>query len=181
MEQNSTHVRLHFFLFHFFIFLLLDIFLIYISNVILFPGFPSGSPLSHPSSPCFYEGAPLATHSLPPTCPGIPLHWGIEPSHDQGPHLPLMPNKAILCYIWGWGLSGDSYIRLLSACTSWHQQYCLGLLAVCIWGRSPGGAVSEWPFLQSLLQTLSLYLLLWIFLFLLLRRTEVSALWLSFF
>jgi len=27
-------------------------------------------------------------------------------------------------------LSGDSYIRLLSACTSWHQQYCLGLMAV---------------------------------------------------
>jgi hypothetical protein len=29
----------------------------------------------------------------------------------------------------------------------------------CIWDGSPGGAVSEWPFLQSLLHTLSLYLL----------------------
>ena len=29
----------------------------------------------------------------------------------------------------------------------------------CLWGGSPGGAVSGWSFLQSLLQTLSLYLL----------------------
>ena len=29
----------------------------------------------------------------------------------------------------------------------------------CIWGGSPGGAVSGWPFLQSLLHTLSPYFL----------------------
>jgi hypothetical protein len=29
----------------------------------------------------------------------------------------------------------------------------------CLWDRSPGGAASGWPFLQSLLPTLSLYLL----------------------
>jgi hypothetical protein len=29
---------------------------------------------------CFYEGAPPSTHSLPPHCPSIPLHWGIKPS-----------------------------------------------------------------------------------------------------
>ena len=39
------------------------------------------------------------THRLLPPHPDIPLHWGIEPSQDQGPLLPLMPNKAILCYI----------------------------------------------------------------------------------
>jgi hypothetical protein len=33
----------------------------------------------------------------------------------------------------------------------------------CIWGASPGGAVSWWPFLQSLFHTFSLYLLLWVF------------------
>ena len=33
----------------------------------------------------------------------------------------------------------------------------------CIWDGSPGGAVSGWPFLQSLLHTLSLYLLPWVF------------------
>jgi hypothetical protein len=48
----------------------------------------------------FYEGAPLPTHSLLPHCPSIPLRWGIEPSQGQGPPLPLMPDKAILCYIW---------------------------------------------------------------------------------
>ena len=52
-----------------------------------------------PSS-CFYGG--INTHPFPPPYPVIPLHWGIEPSRDQGPLLPLMPNKAILCYICGW-------------------------------------------------------------------------------
>ena len=28
-----------------------------------------------------------------------PLHWGFEPSQDQGPLLSLMSNKGILCYI----------------------------------------------------------------------------------
>jgi hypothetical protein len=42
---------------------------------------------------------------LPPAhypWPLIPLHWGIEPSQDQGPFFPLMSDKAILCYICGW-------------------------------------------------------------------------------
>jgi hypothetical protein len=33
----------------------------------------------------------------------------------------------------------------------------------CIWDGSPGGTVSGWPFLQSLLYTLPLYLLPWVF------------------
>jgi hypothetical protein len=135
-------------------------------------------------------------HPLLPHCSGLPLHWGIEPSQDQGPPLPLILDKAILCYMCSWShgslhvysfvgglvlgtcrgwwvdlvgwycclsygvanpfsssvlpltsplgspcsirwlsartasifvrlwqsLSGDSYIRLLSACTSWHPQ-----------------------------------------------------------
>ena len=36
----------------------------------------------------------------------------------------------------------------------------------CIWDESPGGTVSGWPFLQSLLYTLSPYLLLRVFCFL---------------
>ena len=32
----------------------------------------------------------------------LPFIWGIEPSQDQGPLLPLMTNKAILCYICSW-------------------------------------------------------------------------------
>ena len=45
---------------------------------------------------------------------------------------------------------------------------------VYIWDESPGGAVSGWPFPQSLLHTLSLYLLLWVFV--LLRRTTKKEL-----
>jgi hypothetical protein len=64
-----------------------------------FPSFPSETPLSHPLSPCFYEGSPPP--QVPPPQPQILLHWGIKPSQDQGPLLLLMPNKVILCYICG--------------------------------------------------------------------------------
>ena len=46
-------------------FVLLDIFFIYISNVIPFPRSPSENPLSNPPSPCFYKGVP-STHSPTP-------------------------------------------------------------------------------------------------------------------
>jgi hypothetical protein len=68
----------------FFPFLLLDIFFIYISNVIPFPGMPSESPLPPPPFLC------SLTHPLLLAGPGIPLHWGIEPSQDQGTFLSLM-------------------------------------------------------------------------------------------
>jgi hypothetical protein len=50
-----------------------------------------------------------------------------------------------------------------------YQQKLLGIqivsgFTVCIWHGSPGGAVSGWPFLQSLLHTLSLYCLYFLFL-----------------
>ena len=54
---------------------------------------PQKSPIPSPSS-CLCEGAPQPTHRMPLPYPHKPLHWGIEPSRDQGPHLPLMPNKA---------------------------------------------------------------------------------------
>ena len=61
----------------------LDIFFDYISNVIPFPGFPSKNPLST---------APPAAHQLTPSsCPWhCDIHWGIEPSQDQGLLLPLI-------------------------------------------------------------------------------------------
>jgi hypothetical protein len=80
----------------FFFTFLLDIFFIYISKVIPFPSFPcekSPIPSPPPSSP---------TYPLLLPCPGLPLHWGKEPSQDQGPFLPLMSNKPILCYIYSW-------------------------------------------------------------------------------
>jgi hypothetical protein len=63
-----------------------------------FPGHPRNL-LSRLPSPCFYESVPPHTHSLLPPYPGVPLHWDIQSSQDQGPFCPLMPNKAILCYI----------------------------------------------------------------------------------
>ena len=42
------------------------------------------------------------THPLPPSYHGIALHWGIEPSQDQGPLLPLMSHKVFLCYTCSW-------------------------------------------------------------------------------
>jgi hypothetical protein len=38
----------------------------------------------------------------PPHCPSIPLQWGFEPSQDQAPSPPLMPDKAILCFKCSW-------------------------------------------------------------------------------
>jgi hypothetical protein len=85
-EKKKLLSFLHFFL--------LDIFFIYISNFIPFPHFLSARPLpSHLPSPC------SLTHPLPLPCPGILLHWGIEPSQGQGPFLsshwcPTRPSSA---------------------------------------------------------------------------------------
>ena len=48
--------------------------------------------------PSFYEGAPPLTYLLLPYHHSIPLCWGTKPSQDQGPLLPLMPDKVILYY-----------------------------------------------------------------------------------
>jgi hypothetical protein len=77
----------------FFIFLL-DIFYLHFKYPLSW--FSSENPLPFPLSPC------SPTHPLLFPGHGIPLHWGIEPSQDQGPLLPLMTNKAILCYICTW-------------------------------------------------------------------------------
>jgi hypothetical protein len=82
-------------------------FFIYISNGIYpLSTIPPRNPLFTPSSSFFYEVIPPPTHPpshpLPGLCPGIPLPWRFEPSQDQGPLLPLMPDKAILCYICRW-------------------------------------------------------------------------------
>jgi hypothetical protein len=86
----------------FFFFFLYWIFLIYLSNIIPFLDFSPRNPLYHLPSPFFYGDVPPLTHPLPPPYTQIPLHWGIYPSQDQGPLLPLTPNKAILCYICNW-------------------------------------------------------------------------------
>jgi hypothetical protein len=60
------------YLLFFFLFLLLDIFFIYISNVIPFPGRPSGAPYPIPLPLPLWGYSP---HPLLPSHLGIPLHW----------------------------------------------------------------------------------------------------------
>jgi hypothetical protein len=83
--------------------ILLDIFFIYISNVIAF-WFPPWNLLSHSPSPCFYEGLSPPTHPLLPFHPPIPLHWGIhQASQDQGPSFSTYAAGAIgsiMCNSW---------------------------------------------------------------------------------
>jgi hypothetical protein len=68
---------------------------IYISNVFPFP-------VSTPKAlyPIFPPPASIRVLPHPPTPIsrfGISLHWGIEPSQDHWPLLPVMPDKVILC------------------------------------------------------------------------------------
>jgi hypothetical protein len=103
---------------------LLVILFIYISNVIPFPVSPPQNPYPIPPPCWFYEGAPPPTCPLPLHHPSIPLPWVIVPPQDQGVPLPLMPEKAILCYICSWSHR------------SFHVCYSVGGLAP---GSSGGG------------------------------------------
>jgi hypothetical protein len=158
----------------------LDILFIYISNVIPFLSFPSTTPLYHPPLPCFFKGDPQPTYLLPLSGPSIPLHWGIKPSQDQGPLL-LMPDKApsapsvlltpplgSLCSVQCLAASIHIYTGQDLAKSFWRQLYWAPVskhflastivsgFGVCMWDGSPGGAVSGWPFLQSLFHFSSL-------------------------
>ena len=62
----------------------------------------SPSSISALETPILHEGSHLPTHPHLPHCPQIPLHWGIELSQEEGNLLPLMADKAILCYICSW-------------------------------------------------------------------------------
>jgi uncharacterized Zn-finger protein len=73
---------------------------IYISNVPL-QSFPSTNSISHLPFPAHMWVLPHPpTHQLLPHHTSILLHWGIEPPQDQGPLLPLISAKAILCYLY---------------------------------------------------------------------------------
>jgi hypothetical protein len=76
------------------------------------PVSPPQTPYPLSSSPCLYEGAPPPTYPLLPQHSVIPLPWTIEPPQDQGAPLPLMYNKAILCYI-------SSYAMGPPMCSLW--------------------------------------------------------------
>jgi hypothetical protein len=118
--------------------ILLNIFFIYISHFIPFPGSPWKLPI--PSSlPCFYEGVPPLTCLLPPSHHSIPLHWGIKPSNDQGPLLSSVPHKGILCYICGWSC-GSLYVYSdwwFSPWELWGKVSGWLILLFFLWGCKP--------------------------------------------
>ena len=63
---------------------------------------PPETPYPISPIPASIRVCPPTIHPLLPPHPHIPLHWGIKPSQNQGPLLPLMPDKAILCCIYSW-------------------------------------------------------------------------------
>ena len=79
-------------LFYLFTFLVLLSFLVSLLQTSI-PPLPSASMRVLPQPPI---------HLLTPNCPSSFLYWGIQPSQDQEPPLPLMSDKAILCYICSW-------------------------------------------------------------------------------
>jgi hypothetical protein len=121
-----------FFCFWFFLPFLLDIFLYLYFKYYPLSWFPIQKPPSLSPSPC------SPSHPLLLPGPGIPLHWGIETSQDQGPLLPLMTDKAILCYIWGWSHGSFHVYSLVgslapgnSGGTGWF------ILLFLLWGCKP--------------------------------------------
>jgi hypothetical protein len=101
-------------------FFLLDIFFIYISSVIPFLVSPlpeSPTPFSLPL--LFYEGVAPCNHPLPPPCPRFPYTGtSIDSSQGQEPLLPLIPDKAILCYICSWSHVESGWLILFLLL--WH-------------------------------------------------------------
>ena len=71
--------------------------LVYIFTFQMLSPFPNPIP-----SPWLYEGAPPLAYPFLPQCHSIPLPWVIKTPYDQGAPIPVMPDKAILCYISSW-------------------------------------------------------------------------------
>jgi hypothetical protein len=88
------------FFFHFLFFLWFFLFTFQMLSPFLVSPLKTTYPMPPPHEGILWGCSP--THPLPLPCPGITLHWIIGPSQDQGPHLPLMSGKAILCYICSW-------------------------------------------------------------------------------
>jgi hypothetical protein len=107
-------------------------------NVISFPSLPSTNSLFHPHFPASMR---VLTHS--PTHSHLTLAFpytgaSIEPPWDQGPLLPLMPDKAIPCYICNWSHVSLHVYSLVgglvpggSGVSGWL------ILWFFLWGRKP--------------------------------------------
>jgi hypothetical protein len=74
-----------------------------ISPFLVTPPQPPPTPTCPLPTPfCLFECGHPPIHTFLPHRSSIPLFWVIKPSQDQGPPLPLLSGKAILCYICIW-------------------------------------------------------------------------------
>ena len=72
----------------------MDILFVYSSNISSFLVSPLQTLYPTPSPLASMSVLPPPAHPILPHSPSISLHWDIKPSQDQGPSLPLMPDKA---------------------------------------------------------------------------------------
>jgi hypothetical protein len=95
---------------------------------------PPQSP--HPKLPplCLYEGATPPTHPLLPHRSSMTLCWGIEPPQDQGPSLPLIPDKAILFYICSWSHGSLHVYSFVGDLVPWSSGVLVGLYCCASYG-----------------------------------------------
>jgi hypothetical protein len=115
---------------------------------------PLHKPPSHSSSPpplCLYEGTPPPTNPSPPHPSTILLCWGISSPQDQGPPLPLMSDKAILCCIWIWSHVYSLVSGLVSGSSGWSGWLILLFFLWSGTGRTSQGTAIPGSFQQVLL------------------------------
>ena len=111
-----------------------------------------------------HQGHPLLHMQLEPWVPPCVLFgWWFSPWKLWG------SGWLILLFLWGWKplqlfQSFAEPLRGQRSQAPVNKHFLaftiLSGFGVCLWDGSPGGAVSGWPFLQSLLHTLSPYFLL---------------------
>ena len=65
------------------------------------------------------EAAPIPIHPHQPPHPGVPLHWGIKSSQEKEPFLQLIPDKAILCYVYSWNHGSFHVYSLVYLLEAW--------------------------------------------------------------
>jgi hypothetical protein len=117
--------------------MLLDISLFIFQILSPFLVSPLQSPLAILLFLCIYEGAPSPTYPCQPHCSSILLCWGIKPEQDQGPLLPLMPDKAVFCDICSWSHGSLHVYSLIGGLVPRSSGWSGWLMLFFLWGYKP--------------------------------------------
>lgn len=112
-NMNNVHYNSYFQTLVFLLNLSHTTFFIFIDYFVFFT-FQTLSSFQIPPPTSFLSFPPPPFHPLLPQQPSTPLFWAIKPLWDQGEGVPLpvMPHKAVLCYIPSWS---HGYMQ----CTLW--------------------------------------------------------------